>query len=108
EPEQPGTTELQPVVKAADAADRVAHTLARHARGEVVVLARTTNSLRPIALACAERGVAIDGADRLFEPVGARRALEAHLHLAVAPQQADARLIQRVCQEPGRGLRSGA
>ncbi|HTC72422.1 MAG TPA: ATP-dependent helicase [Solirubrobacteraceae bacterium] len=108
EREQPGTIELQPVVKAADAADRVAQTLARHARGEVVVLARTTNSLRPVALACAARGVAIDGADRLFEPVGARRALEAHLHLAVAPQQADARLIQRVCQEPGRGLRSGA
>jgi ATP-dependent DNA helicase Rep len=102
---QPGTIELQPVVKAAEAADRVAQTLAEHARGEVVVLARTTNALRPVALACADRGVAIDGADRLFEPVGARRALEDHLRLAAAPQQADALLVRRVCQVPGRSLR---
>ncbi len=108
ERQQPGTIELQPVVKASEAAAQVAQTLAKHARGEVVVLARTTNALRPVALACADQGVAIDGADRLFEPVGARRALEDHLRLATAPQHADARLVARVCQTPGRSLKGAA
>ncbi len=100
--------DLHPASKASAAACQVARTLATHARGAAVVLARTTNALRPVALACADQGVPIDGPDRLFEPVGARRALEDHLRLAVAPQQADARLVQRVCQAPGRGLKGAA
>lgn len=108
ERQQQGVIELLPIVNASEAAGRVAQTLAKHARGEVVVLARTTNALRPIALACADQGVAIDGADKLFEPVGARRALEDHLRLAAAAQHADTRLVQRVCQAPGRSLKGAA
>ncbi|MGO9320839.1 MAG: ATP-dependent helicase [Solirubrobacteraceae bacterium] len=108
ERQQQGVIDLNPVAKASEAANRVAALLATQARGAVVVLARTTNALRPVALACADQGVPIDGPDRLFEPVGARRALEDHLRLAVAPQQADARLVQRVCQAPGRGLKGAA
>jgi superfamily I DNA/RNA helicase len=103
-----GVIDLNPVAKASEAAVRVAQTLATEARGAAVVLARTTNALRPVALACADQGVPIDGPEALFEPLGARRALENHLRLAVAPQQADARLVQHVCQVPGRGLRGGA
>ncbi len=106
--QQQGVIDLNPVAKASEAANRVAALLATQTRGAVAVLARTTNALRPVALACADQGVPIDGPDRLFEPVGARRALEDHLRLAVAPQQADARLVQRVCQAPGRGLKGAA
>jgi superfamily I DNA/RNA helicase len=69
-----------------------------------VVLARTTDALRPVALSCADFGVPIDGPDKLFEPTGARLALEDHLRLALAPTAADEALIQRVCQTPARGL----
>jgi superfamily I DNA/RNA helicase len=105
---QQGAIDLLPVVRASEAADDAARTLATQVRGAVVVLARTTNALRPVALACADRSVPIDGPDRLFEPAGARRALEDHLRLALAPQQADEQLVRRVCQTPGRGLRGAA
>ncbi|HYJ21515.1 MAG TPA: ATP-dependent helicase [Solirubrobacterales bacterium] len=77
-------------------------------RGEIAVLARTTNTLRPLALACADLGVGIDGGAKLFEPTGARLALELHLRLALHPEQATAELIQRVCRTPSRGLNSAA
>ncbi len=106
--QQRDAIDLRPVAKALEAAGLVAQTLATQVRGAVVVLARTTNALRPVALVCADQGVPIDGPDRLFEPVGARRALEDHLRLAVAPRQADVGLVRRVCQAPGRGLKGGA
>ncbi len=77
-------------------------------RGEVAVLARTTDALRPAALACADPDfkVPIDGPDKLFAPTGARRALEDHLRLAFNPHEADAKLIKRVCQKPSRSASS--
>jgi DNA helicase-2/ATP-dependent DNA helicase PcrA len=73
-------------------------------RGEIVVLARTTDALRPMALACADVGVKIDGPQKLFEPQGARKALEDHLRFALAPQEADEKLLRSVCQTPGRSV----
>jgi ATP-dependent DNA helicase UvrD/PcrA len=73
-------------------------------RGEVGVLARTSDALRSVALACADFGVAIDGPAKLFMPTGARRAIEDHMRLVLAPQEASEELIQRVCQTPGRGV----
>ena len=104
----PGTITLRAVKRQIDAAADVARTLGSAQRGEIVVLARTTNALRPVALACADAGVAIDGPARLFVATGARRALTQHLQLAVAPRQADASLVAAVCQTPGRGLPQGA
>jgi DNA helicase-2/ATP-dependent DNA helicase PcrA len=77
-------------------------------RGEVSVLARTSDALRPIALACADFGVTIDGPAKLFEPTGARRAIEDHLRLLLVPQEASEKLVQRVFQTPGRGLSADA
>ncbi|HEV3321912.1 MAG TPA: ATP-dependent helicase [Solirubrobacteraceae bacterium] len=82
----------------------VAQALKDRVRGEVVVLARTTDALRPVALACADAGVKIDGPRKLFEPKGARRALEDHLRLALAPREAEEKLIRSVCQAPGRSV----
>ena len=65
--------------------------LARSPRGEIVVLARTTNLLRTVALACADarrRGSA--RREAVFEPRGARLALEAYLRLCGAPAEARA------------------
>jgi superfamily I DNA/RNA helicase len=105
---QLGTIELCPAGRASDAANRVAEKLATATRGAIVALARTTNALRPVALACADQGIPIDGPDRLFEPAGARRALEDHLRLALTPRQARERLVRRVCQTPARGARAAA
>lgn len=82
----------------------VAQALKDRVRGEIVVLARTTDALRPVALACADVGVKIDGPQKLFEPKGARKALEDHLRLALVPQEADEKLIRSVCQTPGRSV----
>jgi ATP-dependent DNA helicase UvrD/PcrA len=82
----------------------VAQTLKDKARGDIVVLARTTDALRPVALACADVGVKIDGPQKLFEPKGARKALQDHLRLVLAPQLADEKLISSVCQTPGRSV----
>jgi DNA helicase-2/ATP-dependent DNA helicase PcrA len=77
-------------------------------RGEISALARTSDALRPVALACADFGVAIDGPAKLFKPTGARRAIEDHLRLAAAPREASEELVQRVFQTPGRGLSADA
>ena len=72
-----------------DAAAEIAGILAAGCRREeIVVLARTTNLLRTTALACAQLGVRISAPARVFEPHGARGALEAYLRLCTAPQQA--------------------
>jgi DNA helicase-2/ATP-dependent DNA helicase PcrA len=85
-----------------DSGVTAAQTLKECQRGDVVVLARTTDALRPAALACADFGVRIDGPEKLFKPTGARLALEDHLRLAFDPHQADAELIARVCRTPAR------
>ncbi len=90
-----------------DSAVTTAQTLKECQRGDVVVLARTTDALRPAALACADFGVLIDGPEKLFKPTGARLALEDHLRLAFDPHEADAELIARVCRTPARNASQG-
>ncbi len=90
-----------------ESAVAAAQTLKDRVRGEIVVLARTTDALRPVALACADVGVKIDGPQKLFEPTGARRALEDHLRLALVPHEADEELLRSVCQTPGRSVSHG-
>jgi DNA helicase-2/ATP-dependent DNA helicase PcrA len=87
-----------------DAADEIATVLAGRHRAEIVVLARTTNLLRTVALACAELGVKITAPERVFEPHGARGALEAYLRLCAEPQHAQPDHVVLVCRAPGRGL----
>ncbi len=86
------------------AADEIATVLGGRQRAEIVVLARTTNLLRTVALACAALGVKITAPDRVFEPHGARGALEAYLRLCAEPQHAQPDDVARVCRAPGRGL----
>jgi superfamily I DNA/RNA helicase len=103
-----GTVVAHPVERQAEDAAETAKQLRAKRRGEVAVVARTTNGLRPLALACADFGVGIDGNPKLFEPTGARLALQRHLQLALDPQAATPELVARVCQTPSRGLNRGA
>ena len=92
----------------AAAAGSVAQALATLTRSDVVVLARTTNLLRVVALACAEAGLRIDAPERVFEPHGARGALEAYLRLCAAPARASPEDVARALRTPSRGLPPGA
>ena len=87
----PGRTgrriELHEPATAVAGAARIASVLSHKQRGEVVVLARTSNLLRTVALACADAEVAISAPPSVFESSGARRALEAHLRLCGEPGQ---------------------
>ena len=103
-----GLIVLHPVERQAEDAGDTAKLLKTKRRGEVAVLGRTTNALRPLALACADIGVAIDGNPKLFEPMGARLALQQHLRLALHPEEATPQLVYRVCQTPARSLNRGA
>jgi len=93
----------QPASQAAGAA-RIADVLAGHQRGEVVVLARTTNLLRTVALACVDQNVMISAPPAVFEPRGAREALEAYLRICSRPDQATGEDVIRVCRSPNRSL----
>ena len=90
-----------------DGADEIAALLAGRTRGEIVVLARTTNLLRTVALGCSVLGVRIAAPEQVFEPAGARGALEAYVRLCADPANADAEDVARVCRAPGRGLPLG-
>jgi DNA helicase-2/ATP-dependent DNA helicase PcrA len=103
----PGRIEPHPVHSQLSAAAATAELLSERRRGEIAVLGRTTNSLRPIALECAKRGVKIDAPAKLFTPMGARHALRCHLQLALHPDEASADLVRAVCGSPGRGLKPG-
>lgn len=103
--EQDGTVALHPVKRSADDAAGIAQALAARSRGEIVVLARTTNALRPVALACADQGVRIDGPPKLFTAWDARGALQCHLQLALQPRLASDELVKSVCQTPGRSIK---
>src|SRR5207247_10101421 len=94
---------LEPETQAEGAA-RVANALAACRRGEIVVLARTTNLLRTVALACADEGVRISAPEAVFEARGARQALEAYLRLCHAPADARREDVVLVCRAPNRGL----
>ena len=87
-----------------DGASEIAALLAGRTRGEIVVLARTTNLLRTVALGCSLLGVRIAAPEPVFEPAGARRALEAYVRLCADPANADPEDVARVCRAPGRGL----
>jgi hypothetical protein len=89
------------------AAAEIAGVLAGRRRNEIVVLARTTNLLRTTALACADLGVKISAPEPVFEPHGARGALEAYLRLCGEPEQAQPDDIALVCRAPSRGLPFG-
>lgn len=82
----------------------MAQRLAAGQRGDVVVLARTTNGLRTVALACVEPGVRISAPDRVFEPRGGREAVEAYLRLCSSPGEARPDDVFVVLRTPGRGL----
>ncbi|MCP9490214.1 MAG: ATP-dependent helicase [Solirubrobacteraceae bacterium MAG38_C4-C5] len=88
----------------AQAAGEVARVLAGSRRGEIVILARTTNLLRTVALACVDLGVRITAPEAVFEPRGARQALEAHLRLCGDPRKARPEDVVLVCRAPNRGL----
>jgi DNA helicase II / ATP-dependent DNA helicase PcrA len=103
-----GTIALCAFERQAEDTGDTAKLLKSKQRGEVAVLARTTNTLRPLALACADLGVTIDGNPKLFTPTGARRALQQHLRLALYPREATAKLVYGVCQTPARSLNRGA
>ena len=85
-------------------AERVAGLVAVHERGEIAVLARTTNLLRTVALACVDVGARISAPEAVFEPRGARQALEAYLRLCSEPTAARAEDVAVVCRAPNRGL----
>ncbi len=89
------------------AADEIAGVLASRRRGKVVVLARTTNLLRTVALACAGLDVKISAPEPVFEPHGARGALEAYLRLCAATAGALPDDVARVFRAPSRGLPFG-
>ncbi len=99
---------LLPYIRPGEAAADVADLLQTKRPGEVAVLARTTDALRPLALACADRGVPVDGNDKLFATAGARLSLQQHLRLLLHPEEASADLVRAVCRTPARGLRRGA
>jgi superfamily I DNA/RNA helicase len=99
-----GTIELQQPATQAAGAERVATALSASGRGDIVVLARTTNLLRTVALACADRGVRISAPEAVFEARGARLALEAYLRLCGAPRSARGEDVTQVFRAPNRGL----
>jgi DNA helicase-2/ATP-dependent DNA helicase PcrA len=99
-----GALALQEHDDQAQAAGAVAGVLAARRRGEIVVLARTTNLLRTVALACVDLGVRIAAPEAVFEPRGARQALEAYLRLCADPQEARPQDVVLVCRAPNRGL----
>ena len=68
------------------------------------MLARTSNLLRIVALACADAEVAISAPPSVFESSGARRALEAHLRLCSEPGNARPEDVAAVFRTPNRGL----
>ncbi|HWT92193.1 MAG TPA: ATP-dependent helicase, partial [Solirubrobacteraceae bacterium] len=88
----------------ASGAERVASALASRGRGQIVVLARTTNLLRTVALACADLGVRISAPPPVFEPQGARLAIEAYLRLCTDPLHARTEDLVIACRMPSRGL----
>jgi DNA helicase II / ATP-dependent DNA helicase PcrA len=85
-------------------AKAIASTLKTKKRGDIAVLARTRNALRPVALACARKDIPIDGPKELFEPSYALQALRCHLQLVLFPENATAELVGWVCRTPGRGI----
>jgi superfamily I DNA/RNA helicase len=104
--EDRGSIALLPAARRSDSAVAIVEALQASTRGKIVVLARTTNALRPVALACVDMGVKIDAPEKLFKPKGALGALQQHLILVIHPSWATDRLVRSVCQVPGRATLS--
>lgn len=103
-----GEVALMPVDRVNDAAAQIAASLTDAARGDVAILARVTSALRPIALAAAELGIKLAGPAQLFDVVGARRAVMAHLELLEQPREATADLVLEIGRTPARGINATA
>jgi hypothetical protein len=87
----------------AGAAD-VARKLLISQRGQIVVLARTSRMLRICAEACVPLDVKISAPENVFEPAGARSALEAYCRLLGDIRSARSDDVATVFRHPGRGL----
>ncbi|HEV7808509.1 MAG TPA: ATP-dependent helicase [Solirubrobacteraceae bacterium] len=87
----------------AGAAD-VARKLSVSQRGQIVVLARTSRMLRICAEACVPLDVKISAPETVFEPAGARAALEAYCRLLGDVRNARPEDVATVFRHPGRGL----
>lgn len=86
----------------------VARKLSISRRGQIVVLARTSRMLRICAEACVPLDVRISAPENVFEPAGARSALEAYCRLLGDVRGARAEDVATVFRHPGRGLPFGA
>src|SRR4051812_11331308 len=103
---EPGGDRAIRVHAGADGPALLARKLAAHRRGEIAVLARTINALRPYALAAAAGGVPLTGPAELFAAAGAQGTLEAYFAvLAGEPADDDVRIVLR---RPSRGLGADA
>lgn len=85
----------------------VARKLSISRRGEIVVLARTSRMLRICADACVPLDVTISAPGNVFEPAGARAALEAYCRLLGDVRNARPEDVATVFRHPGRGLPLG-
>jgi len=90
------------------AAADVARKLRLNRRDQIVVLARTSRLLRICAEACVPLGVTISAPEKVFEPSGARAALEAYCRLLGDARRARADDVATAFRHPGRGLPQGA
>ena len=81
----------------------LAKKLSRHARGEIVVLARTVNALRPYALEAAAAGLRLAGPEELFESSGAIETLQAYFAVFTDPSHAREQHVRIILRRPTRG-----
>jgi DNA helicase-2/ATP-dependent DNA helicase PcrA len=86
-----------------EAAQMLARKLARHVRGEIVVLARTVNALRPYALEAAATGLRLAGPEELFESSGAVETLQAYFAVFTDPSHAREEHVRIILRRPSRG-----
>ncbi len=82
----------------------LARKLAAYSRGEIAVLGRTINALRPFALAAAAAGVRISGPEELFDAAGAQETLEAYFAVLSEPGSANESDVRVLLRRPSRGL----
>jgi superfamily I DNA/RNA helicase len=99
---RPGIHQDYPDLEAG--AGDVARELSRGQRGQIVVLARTSRMLRMCAKACVPLDVRISAPGNVFEPVGARAALEAYCRLLSDVRTARPDDVATAFRHPGRGL----
>ena len=99
-----GVLQLREERSQAVAAAWAARRLASSARGDIVVLARTTRLLLTVAEACVPLAIKISAPAELFESRGALKVISAHLQLAARPDLAEPEQVLTVMRYPSRGL----